>query len=384
MILVQFFRSGLLLSTGLLTLLTSPSATATEPKPAVHWKHDAIRLAVDTSVDALGAGAYDAVVAAVSAWQVSTRGLPTLVVTQTEHSRVGYTRSGHNTNVVRFAAEGSRLAGKALAVTIVTSDARTGEILDADIVVNGRYRFELVEDDQGGDYDFQNVLTHELGHLLGLPEEHVDERATMFATSRPGETHKRDLNATDERAIATLYPILPEEQAGAPGAGAGCGEASITGRSPSQPWASAALVAGLLLLRWRRGACHANARARWGTLAVLGCLTCGAATASNTRPAAEPPSTGALTVVDVVSSWDDGVLWSDVTLRRNDCAEGLAATTECAPIVRRVPGGQRDGVRQQVGLLKPLELGDQLALTAPSTDVHSTPRRVGSRPKLDG
>lgn len=356
--LVQFFRSALPLPTLLLGLLSTSSAIADEPNPVAHWQDDSVRLEVDLSVEGACPDAYEAVIAAVSAWQLSARGLPTLVVTTTDNGDVGYVRNGQNANVLRFAEGGSRLAGKALAVTIVTSDARTGRIVDADILINGRYRFELVDDEgddlpaqrdgsrPAPDYDFQNVLTHEIGHFLGLPEERVDEEATMFATSRPGETLKRDLNATDEYAISHLYSLRPEQELDeAPPVG--CGGASIAGRAPRQLWAMSALLAGLLVIARRRLTSTPAANAGWLLAVLLGCV-----------PGAEPvPETDAesATVVAVTSAWEDGVIWSDVSLRPNGCPR-------CAPSVLRVPGGQLDGLRQQIGLLRPVEVGDQVGV----------------------
>jgi hypothetical protein len=67
-----------------------------------------------------------------------------------------------------------------------------GVILQADIIVNA------VDHAWGPDaYDLQNVLTHELGHALGLP--HLEAaHATMFARIRPGEPEKRVARAKAE------------------------------------------------------------------------------------------------------------------------------------------------------------------------------------------
>jgi len=54
--------------------------------------------------------------------------------------------------------------------------------------------------------DFENVLTHELGHALGLdhPSDTCTEE-TMYASGTEGETKKRDLNSGDIAGINKVY-----------------------------------------------------------------------------------------------------------------------------------------------------------------------------------
>lgn len=52
--------------------------------------------------------------------------------------------------------------------------------------------------------DVQSVVTHELGHALGLPDSDVHE-ATMFGWIGTGEVRARDISATDVEAIEELY-----------------------------------------------------------------------------------------------------------------------------------------------------------------------------------
>jgi|GEM_PF-2653706 len=112
----------------------------------------------------------------------------------------------------------------ALAVTISTY-TNPNEIIDSDIFFNG-VNFEWANFNDEGDrdgrskYDIENVLTHELGHFLGLDHTSVNSNetekdfleATMFFSSRPGDTERRTLNAKDILGVQHLYTTVPLPQ----------------------------------------------------------------------------------------------------------------------------------------------------------------------------
>ncbi|MCB0272497.1 MAG: matrixin family metalloprotease [Bdellovibrionales bacterium] len=113
----------------------------------------------------------------------------------------------------------------ALAVTISTYKD-PNEIIDSDIFFNAEnFGWAVINtDEENNVYDIQNVLTHELGHFLGL--DHTSENAseneaayfdaTMFYASRPGETFRRSLENQDVLGIQHLYTSidLPEPTVG--------------------------------------------------------------------------------------------------------------------------------------------------------------------------
>ena len=90
-----------------------------------------------------------------------------------------------------------------LAQTSFVWNERTGEILDADIVLNGEHFYWTASSQTVT--DIENVLTHEIGHLLGFGHT-SDPGSTMYDGYVEGETEKRDLDATDIRGLCEIYP----------------------------------------------------------------------------------------------------------------------------------------------------------------------------------
>jgi hypothetical protein len=84
-------------------------------------------------------------------------------------------------------------------------DQHTGAILEADVALNLKKPLAAQDDHGDGTYDLWSVMTHELGHALGLPDIDSDPEATMFFSVRQGETMKRDVADTDEEMLIQLY-----------------------------------------------------------------------------------------------------------------------------------------------------------------------------------
>lgn len=89
-----------------------------------------------------------------------------------------------------------------------------GLITDVDIVFNGRdWKFSIEENNTPEDFvDLQGVMTHEIGHLLGLDHSPLvgepEERPTMYpynTASAPRE--ERSLEPDDFAGITALYPV---------------------------------------------------------------------------------------------------------------------------------------------------------------------------------
>ncbi|MGE0787057.1 MAG: matrixin family metalloprotease [Sandaracinaceae bacterium] len=146
-------------------------------------------------------------------------------------------------------------APQLLMVTATSYSESTGRIVDADILVNPAHDFALLGEGAEGSseerrYDVGAVLTHEMGHVLGLGESDADPLATMWPRIGRGDVHQRSVELDDEEGIDAQYAsstlLAPAS---------GCGGARIAmGRAPRAAWwmIVAAVMTGVLYLAWRR------------------------------------------------------------------------------------------------------------------------------------
>lgn len=119
-----------------------------------------------------------------------------------------YNREGKNVNVVLFQDNDWKYRGidGTLAKTSATFDTETGEIFDADIEVNTAFNKVTLSDKPGEvQYDLQAILTHEVGHFLGIGHS-ADDRATMYPSYSPGTLSIRELSPDDKKAVCAAYP----------------------------------------------------------------------------------------------------------------------------------------------------------------------------------
>jgi hypothetical protein len=151
-----------------------------------------------------------------------------------------------------------------LALTTVTYNVETAEIYDSDVEINtAQARFTTTETPPADDADLDAVVTHEVGHFLGLAHSEVSASTMRSIGYQLGTTGLRTLAPDDISGICEIYP--PGNDVGsnctlwhgfsrdcAPEVTEGC---ALRGRS--QGHASGALAAlvglGLLTRRLRRG-----------------------------------------------------------------------------------------------------------------------------------
>lgn len=259
----------------------SPGFRSTPSGKQIHWAKKAVTVYIDDSLKHLGPGADEAVMQAFGQWVGSDQKLPDLSF-DTGKTSAEPKQDGMST--VSFSKIKVPGHEHDVAITVTYSNDKTGEILEADVVLNALYPMGALtakargqgnqddkDKDQGNDkdkgnngnansrsedesvdcsnrYDAQNVVTHEAGHFFGLGEDMTERNATMFLSIDQCETHKRVLTATDTTAITTLYAANqdPEEAKAGPRA-CSFGVAPAAGSA----WISG-LLAGLVLLRRRR------------------------------------------------------------------------------------------------------------------------------------
>ncbi len=129
----------------------------------------------------------------------------------TEQNYVGYNylNPSTNRNVILFRDTGwnhplTVPSSDLVAMTTVTYNVITGEILDADIEFNTQ-DFTLSVGDSNVAYDLLGAAVHEVGHFLGFDDVTVTN-AAMYSYTNRGETQKRLLSCDDATILWYRYP----------------------------------------------------------------------------------------------------------------------------------------------------------------------------------
>lgn len=186
--------------------------------PDLHWKARVVRVSVSTSLlrespnVKTGSDVEGAVRRSFQTWERAAN--LEFIETQTEKQNVspsGPTGDGVNLitiaatpeNVLLFAKDPTGVA----ATTRVFYDAK-GQISEADVVLNPYQQFSI--DGTIGTYDLESILTHEIGHLLGLGHSSVFG-STMHESNGKNGVYglqsflSRTLSPIDVAAVRAMY-----------------------------------------------------------------------------------------------------------------------------------------------------------------------------------
>ena len=256
-------------------IVSGKAGVRTTPSGAKEvWGASGPSFVLDPSRDRMGDGAKGAVVDAFSTWDSAKLGVP-----RASFSISSTPGKAAQDGVSRIVYAPIEVEGKedALALTISYADAVTGAIRETDVIFNAKHRFHVFpvaspepsDTDAicNGDYDVQNVATHEAGHVYGLGEDTDDLTTTMYIRSSPCEIHKRTLSAPDTQVMTALYTGAGAAAATAPpgGASGGCGGATVAPsreRSRGAVAIGSAVVVGLAAMRRRRRRGRGSGRGR--------------------------------------------------------------------------------------------------------------------------
>ncbi len=114
---------------------------------------------------------------------------------------------GNNgTNNVIWLTGSEYIHGSTTLALTTTWVLKSGEIVDADMEMNGNIQWDDTFDNVVSKqrYDYESVILHEVGHFLGLAHS-TPRAAVMFSDFLPGET-RRSLTSTDNTDVCTMYP----------------------------------------------------------------------------------------------------------------------------------------------------------------------------------
>lgn len=344
------------------TLVFATSAQAFEVKHAeggelVRWRRPGVAWTVDRSVKEVP-GAEAAVTAAIAAWTQQS-GAPKLSLA----AKGGTLKPGlDGTNGIFYAKDGYAPAGRALAITVLSFDDLSGEVLDADIILNGKYELGTIDaampapttaDERGAEtYDIGRVLAHEMGHALALSDEPARKDALMYPYVPRAKVLSASPGTDDLAGLETLYADVPEGADSA--AAAGCSGSGTTPGSRGGWCAVGLSLSAIVLARKRRAAAGLT------TLVAVALLAPSSARAATTTTLGE----GESIVTEVQTTASNGIFQSEISV----ITDGVRVSHHAAW------GGTVGGIRQIVGGAWVPRAGERVRIVVPLRGTASVAR----------
>jgi hypothetical protein len=163
-------------------------------------------------------GEFEAVHGAFNVWEE----IPTSKISFTFDGFTGINGSAYdNVNLVTWTdvITGTDMG---IAETFAFYSVIDGHFFDVDIILSNFADWSVTGDPDA--FDVQSVMTHEVGHLIGLADLYspLDADKVMYGFIDPGDVSDRILTDDEIAGASDIYPVESESGGGNGGGGGGC------------------------------------------------------------------------------------------------------------------------------------------------------------------
>jgi len=124
-----------------------------------------------------------------------------------------YNERGANVSTVMFLdpwvppTDKITLDSRALALTVMWIDTESGEIFDADMLINDEQPLAICATGEPcTGFDLESIVTHEAGHFIGIGHSPLQDATMYYQGGDRGSIEMRSLEQDDIDATCTIYP----------------------------------------------------------------------------------------------------------------------------------------------------------------------------------